>query len=62
MNTLAVISLGFTKDKEDIQDIVKNPKTKELLINELVKDKYYAFMVEEDFDIDMKEETNNADI
>ena len=54
--------MGFTKDKEDIQDIVKNPKTKELLINELVKDKYYAFMVEEDFDIDMEEETNNADI
>lgn len=59
---IEAVSLGFTKDKEDIQDIVKNPKTKELLINELVKDKYYAFMVEEDFDIDMEEETNNADI
>ncbi|RHK62615.1 hypothetical protein DW054_09780 [Dorea formicigenerans] len=59
---IEAVSLGFTKDKEDIQDIVKNPKTKELLINELVKDKYYAFMVEEDFDIDMEEETKNADI
>lgn len=61
---IAAISLEFTKNKEDIQKIVKNPKTKELLINELVKDKYYTFMVEEglDVDMDMEKETNNADI
>lgn len=33
--------------------VVKNPKTKELLINELVKDKYYMEMV--DIEISMEE-------
>ena len=57
-----LVAQGIGTSMLQMGNIVKNPKTKELLINELVKDKYYAFMVEEDFDIDMEEETKNADI
>lgn len=50
---ISTVSLAFGNDRKEFQDVVKNPKTKELLINELVKDKYYMEMV--DIEISMEE-------
>ena len=53
--------MGFIKNKKDIQEVIRNSKTRERLINELVKDRYYLFMVKEAWDNAMEEDTENTD-
>ena len=59
---LSEVSLAFAMDREELQEVVRNPKTKELLINELVKDKYYMHMVNEDFTTEREEDIDNTDM
>ena len=58
---IAALSMGFIKNKKDIQEVIRNSKTRERLINELVKDRYYLFMVKEAWDNAMEEDTENTD-
>ena len=42
---LASVSVAFDKDKKYFEEIVKDSKTKELLVQELIKDDYYDLMI-----------------
>lgn len=59
---LSGVSLAFVMDREELQEVVRNPKTKKLLINELVKDKYYMHMVNEDFTTEREGDIDNTDM